>query len=225
MPAPPSPARPCRALAGAPLIALALSLAPAACGDDDATPSDAGGATQTPPVDSEAVIYVGGPTDETYRNVAGLPPVVDARAASFTAPAAGQALRADTPPAFAWQAVQAAAARPARPSLWARAWEALVERPAYAHGMPYTGVAYLLSVRSASGTPLLTTLTTETSFTPEPAAWSAAASAGGDVSVTLVSSRFEQNAVVGGGPWAPPSGPLTLSIAPLARFAPGIPFT
>jgi hypothetical protein len=194
---------------------LALAAALAACGDDD---DDHGGAAApgggTPAVGAASAIYVGGTNDEAYRAIVGVPAVADARAASLAAPAAGATTSAASPPTFSWPAAQVIAPRPAGRSLWALAWEALVERPAHAHGRPYSGLAYLLSVTSAAGEPLLTALTPETSFTPDAASWSAVAGAGGEVRVWLLTARVEENAVVGGGPWAPPSGALALLLGP-----------
>jgi hypothetical protein len=196
------------------LAAMALS---AGCGDDDDTnnASRPGDAQAPPVVSAEAVEYFGGITDETFRAMVGVPPVVDdARAATFVAPAAGATMSAASPPTFAWATPVASAPAAAGRSLWARAWE-LIEKPAYAHGKPYDGAAYLLSIVSASGEPLLTALTPQTSYVPDADTWAALASAaGGDVRVFLVTARCEQNTVADGGPWEASSGPITLRLGP-----------
>ncbi|HEU4406179.1 MAG TPA: hypothetical protein VFS43_13020 [Polyangiaceae bacterium] len=217
-----------KAAARGPLLAaVALSLplslvAPSllsACGgddDDDGGAAGSGAEGQAPPVVAEsAVVFQGGPTDETLRAMVGVPPRADdARAAALVAPAAGETMSAATPPTFRWAAPTARAPGAEGASLWARARAALGERQAHAHGTPYSGVAYLLSIASPSGTALLTTLTSETSFTPDAAAWAAVAGAGGEVRVYLLTARCEQNAVVGGGPFAPAAGPVALRVGP-----------
>ncbi len=199
-------------------LALTAPAALSACGGDDddgAAPGGAQGATP-PVVDEIAVIYQGGPTDETLRSVIGVPPLADdARAATLAAPAAGATMSAATPPTFQWAAAQALApASPASRSPWARLVSALGEPAAHAHGKPYSGVAYLLSIASASGTPLLTVLTAETSFTPDAAEWATVSAGGDDLRVYLLTARCEQNAVVAGGPWAPSAGAVALRLGP-----------
>lgn len=206
------------------LVALSLPLslvgpaAISACGGDDDDDDRAGpvpGGQATPVVDERAVIFRGGPTDETFRSMVGVPAQADAtRASTLIAPAAGETMSAATPPTFQWTALQALGPAPAGPSLWGGVRAALGERAAYAHGTPYSGVAYLLSIVSASGTPLLTTVTSETSFTPGAPDWATVVEAGGEVQIYLLTARCEQNAVVGGGPWVPAAGPVTLRLGP-----------
>ncbi|HEU4535265.1 MAG TPA: hypothetical protein VFS00_14150 [Polyangiaceae bacterium] len=205
------------ALAAAPLLA-ALALSAACGGDDDdgGNPPRTGLETQAPPVvDDQAVEYFGGITDEALRSIVGVPPVVDdARAAALVAPAAGATMSAATVPTFTWAAQPAGAAASAARLPSAFALGAPRQAPALPHGKPYDGAAYLLSIVTTAGEPLLTALTPQTSYTPDADTWAALVATGGEVNVYLLTARCEQNAVADGGPWAPSSGPIALRLGP-----------
>lgn len=202
-------------------LSLVAPAALSACGGDD-DDDDGGGQAgtgvqgETPPiVEEESVVYQGSITDEALRSMLGVPPQVDeTHAAALVSPAAGATMSAAMPPTFTWSAPQAMAPAQARPSMWARARAAIAEPQALAHGTPYSGAAYLLSIVSSSGTPLMTAITPETSFTPTAATWEPVANAGGDVRVYLLTARYEQNAVVGGGPFTRAAGPMTMTVGP-----------
>ena len=178
-----------------PSLPLALSLLLAAtpgCGDDHGHEDEGGhghgGDTSSSTAGGEldGVIYEGAATDEALIELLAATPVDDAtQAAGFTAPAEGSALDPAAPPTFTWEA-------------------GAVPR----HGDPVNGRAYLVVFATATDPEVLRVFTTETSYTPDAAAWSTVTGAGAAVTVTITSAIFEQNRVAqGGGPWVgPPLG-------------------
>jgi hypothetical protein len=207
MPPMPSPVPPrCLLLSSVALAAIATS---AGCAGD---------------CDTVEPVYAGEATDEAWREM--LDARIDADdgadAATFTAPAAGQAVPASASPAFAWESplkvVQApappGAPRPAGP--WRRRAPSLLDRivgavvpSAHAHLPPITSDVYLLEVDVPGRSCPVAALTTELSFTFDEQGWTAIAAGGGERIARLLSAFLTDNNVTE-GPFL--AAPLTFTI-------------
>jgi hypothetical protein len=85
-------------------------------------------------------------------------------------------------------------------------------RSAHAHGTPFTGTATFLVFSVDTDPKLVRVLTSETSYTPEQAAWDKLAAAGKSITLTLVTALFEQNRVLqDGGPFAGSASQFTVT--------------
>jgi hypothetical protein len=217
------------ALAAAVLAAALLGAlaAAAGCGAPAAAPGLADGA---PPADAPPgpeVVYVGAATDEALlRLLDSAPQDVSSRRLVIDSPAAGAALAADSPVAFAFHAAVAALPRaprrlrlaeaPASPPAWRRVMRELgallgPERAARAHGAPFNGSGFYLVVTDASARELLRVFTDQTSYTPDAARWAALAAAGQPLTLTITWAQFEENRIPeASGPFI--GGALSLTI-------------
>jgi hypothetical protein len=168
--------------------------------------------------------YQGGTTDEAWRALVDAEGRVqrgDSLAPVPTAPGDGAVLRAgEAPPTVRWTsplalvtpAAPSFTPQPPRPtsprSLLARGWRALAEAllpVAHAHGTPLTGDAYLASLRLPGEACPVERFTTQLDWTLTQAEWDRVrAAAPGEVTLTLTSAEFRDNAVTS-GPFRPAS--------------------
>lgn len=130
----------------------------------------------------------------------------DARAATITAPTAGQVVPAATPFTFTWTA-PTALRRPSRArSLAALAWRAIDPLPeAEAHCEAFTGRAYELRF-SVNGAVVMRRQTSALSWTPDAIQWQRLVAAVGSSTVELrvYTANFSANQInSGSGPFAP----------------------
>lgn len=196
--------------------AAALSLVQACHDDDHGTSSD-------------GTVLEGAATDEALVQLDAAPSKPSSKALAFTAPLDGSKLPAATPATFSWSfgaAIQDGGAtgfllphpsscsvvpsfrRPVVPS-----FTFPFERPAFAHGAPVNGQAYLVTFSTASNPKLLRVFTTLTSYTPSAGAWSSLKSANAPIKASLRTAIFENNNVAAdGGPFDGAS--ITFTIAP-----------
>ncbi len=186
--------------------------------------------TDAPADELADVIYEGGATDEALEALlAGTVKNDPAQAAVFTWPSDGDILEPDLFPAFCWQVGTTArgdaasdrrvgALEPAlAPSPWERAARTVIEplfsgvRPAYAHGDPINGPAYLLVFSTDSDPKLLRVFTTLVDYTPDAASWDKLKAAGVPITARVTWAEFETNRVAtDGGPFE--GTPITFTI-------------
>jgi hypothetical protein len=128
----------------------------------------------------------------------------DQRAPRLSAPAAGGALSASTPPRFEFQAKLAENAPPGpaspRPrSTFATLLRAAAPAVAWAHCPAVTGDNFIFRVE-ASGHPVYTALLSVTAFTPDTSKWQAALAphVGSTVTLTLARAYLLQGRVIEG---------------------------
>lgn len=178
------------------------------CGHEHEATAPIGGLTD--------VVYVGAATDEALRDLIDAPTKSGDKRTRLTSPAAGAKL--STPPTFAWNfgpgpsgATDAGALGFALTLKTQRRERGLAgllavafpgERQAFAHGEPLNGTAYLLVLATAADDKLLRVFTTQTTFTPNAAAWDKVKKAGASVRAVVTTGLFENNKLVsGGGPF------------------------
>lgn len=180
-----------------------------ACSDD----TGGGGGGGDPLAD---VQYEGGATDEALEALlAATPKDEPARAPVFDFPTDGAEIASATAPIFKWHAGGATASRSIERFLEAppppRAPRSAVEellgaalsdvRPAFAHGTPLTGPAFLLTIESG-GERLARVFTKGTEYLPNDATWTSMKSAAQPVTLRLLGAEFETNRIAqDGGPW------------------------
>jgi hypothetical protein len=159
----------------------------------------------------------GGPTDEALASVLARRPYAGSpKAAAWIVPLDGARLARATPITLAWSPTSAAllprpsGAPPPRhraPFPWG------AERLAHAHNAPYSGVAYLLEISTATERGVFRLFTAQTSFTPDAALWERLAAAPGPITLELRTSRFTDNRIdPDGGPFSTP--PIAVTFAP-----------
>lgn len=189
------------------------------------------------PAGYEDVAISGTATDEALAAFAaaleqGAPQMSGAHTAVIDTPAADAVLSKATPTAFSWH-FGTTAMKMNTHSNELSAWPSLspgahksasaflsplrellgAPRAAHAHGTPFTGTATFLVFSTAANPTLLRAFTSETSFTPDSAAWTKLGAAGSAITLTLTSADFENNRVVqGGGPFA--GGAIQFTIGP-----------
>ncbi|MCI0570884.1 MAG: hypothetical protein L0Y66_09040 [Myxococcaceae bacterium] len=163
--------------------------------------------------------YAGGTTDEAWRALQDASANTQAgsgQAATLTAPDAVTPLHAgDAAPTLRWTSPLAQRVVPRHlpvgrgvrsRSMLARAWEAVTEAvlpTAHAHGTPLTGDAYLVSLSVPGQRCPAQHFTTELQWTLSQEAWDAVrAGEPHEVTVTLTSAEFRENAVTA-GPYRP----------------------
>ena len=84
-------------------------------------------------------------------------------------------------------------------------------RAAHAHGDPFNGYGYFMTVKSSADPKICRVFTGATSFTPSSEVWSKV-SAAGEVTVELVGAVFEDNRIPsGGGPFLGSTTALTIT--------------
>lgn len=166
-----------------------------------------------------STLYEGGVTDESLDSIKGVAAKVDdARAAAITAPGEGQTLAASTPFTFTWsgglsRAPSAPSSPAAPPSRWVELRKLLTPiNVAHAHGTPYSGVAYLLTLSTSSGA-VVEVHTSKTTYTPDQATWSLLSGAGSPITAQLVTARLQNNLLSGDGPFLSSNKP-TFSVKP-----------
>jgi len=119
----------------------------------------------------------------------------------------------DTPPTLTFHLASLAVHSP-RPSAAPRlapAWQRSVRAAlallspigvAHAHGIPYSGNGYLLVFKDADGKRQLRAFTSQTSYTPDAAAWQKLANARAPLTLEITSAYFEENEIPDdGGPF------------------------
>jgi hypothetical protein len=75
-------------------------------------------------------------------------------------------------------------------------------RVAHAHGTPFSGFGYFLTLDGADGTSVLRVFTDTTSYTPDAPAWAAFADAAQPLTLSVVTAIFEENEIPdGAGPY------------------------
>jgi hypothetical protein len=88
-----------------------------------------------------------------------------------------------------------------------RAWHDLVGligpiKEAHAHGTPFNGLAYFLTITDADGASALRIFTHEISYTPTAEEWASLADVPQPLELSIISAIFEENEIVSGsGPW------------------------
>jgi hypothetical protein len=170
------------------------------------------------------VVYVGAPTDEALDYLLALDPspsptvlVVDSPTAGATLPAANftisyhepasaslQQKRFDSsfPLLFGRESGQNARSRRHSTPGAEGIFEWLNVRAAHAHGVPYSGTAYLLEVRNKDGATVLEVFTDQLGYEPTEAEKSWLQAAPGPLRLEIISAYFEQNEVtLDGGPF------------------------
>ncbi|MET0795088.1 MAG: hypothetical protein ABW061_26455 [Polyangiaceae bacterium] len=183
-----------------------------ACSSKTDPPSDKPGSSNLPDISN--VVYVGAPTDDALLRLLAAPTkdepqkyvLVDAP--DFSVP-----LSQDSPATIAFHlASQARAPFPAlkapqRAPAWQRPLRDLLHllgapRPAYAHGTPYNGTAYLLVISDADDKTKLRVFTSNPSYTPQLEAWQSLAQAAQPLRLEITSAFFEENNIpADGGPF------------------------
>ncbi|MCS6901906.1 MAG: hypothetical protein RMJ98_21560 [Myxococcales bacterium] len=160
-----------------------------------------------PVINIDDVRYEGGMTDEAVQSILGVPAIInDDKAPLASAPQEGAIVPPSPPFTFTWSA--SSVRRAPLPS-----WMG-PERSAFAHGTPYTGVAYILTFHTSLNPKLVRVATSKTSYTPDEAAWNDLKTAGCPITLTLTVARTENNnVVVGGGPYTSSKG-ITFTIGP-----------
>lgn len=154
--------------------------------------------------------YEGGTQDEAFRAMVDAESSIakgDERAVTVVSPADGQTFAVGTmPPTFTWSSpIRSAEVRtrvsPPRRNLWdrIRGW---VISDAYAHGEPYTGDLYDLSVSIPGESCPVRVLTGNVSWTPSVEVWERIVAAPGERVVSIVSAYMRDNRVTE-GPYAP----------------------
>jgi hypothetical protein len=194
-----------RWVVGVPLLLLACS------NKDDAAPepSESDG-----PVDISDVVYVGGTTDEALLRMLDSKIKDDVtQYVSVEAPDLNEALAADTPATFEFHLASEAKhlgtprALPVQPPAWQRAAREVLKllgppRVAYAHGTPYNGTAYFLTISDADAKAQLRVFTNKASYTPDAAAWESLTNAAQPLTLEISSAFFDDNDVTAdGGPF------------------------
>lgn len=220
------------------LLGATVVVAAPACGDDSSSGTGGGSGTGGHEEDGEDedgegelgdVVYEGGATDEALEDLLAGSAVSDpAETASFAQPTADAVLPAAAPATFSW-AIPAGGSffelpRPGADPTGARAPGA-IERAAtaalgvllsgipeaHAHGDPVNGRAYFVVFATSADPKLLRVFTTQTTYTPDDAAWTQLKSAGAPITATLTSAVFESNRVgADGGPFS--GGSVTFTI-------------
>ena len=207
------------------------------CPDDETTEDDAAGT----PEGYEDVVYEGGTTDEALVAFVaaldqGAPQPDTTQAPLLTSPMAGE-LPATPIPTFSFQLGSSASAATPRDVrvvlrstpdwgdalqlLGARARQSALVGPlaellgppraARAHGDPFNGYGYFMTIKSSADPKLCRVFTGATSFTPSSEVWSKI-SAAGEVTVELVGAAFENNRIPsGGGPFLGSTTNLTIT--------------
>jgi hypothetical protein len=157
----------------------------------------------------------GGPTDEALASVLARKPYAGSpKAAAWIVPIDGARLARATPTTLAWSPTSATllprpsgAPRHRAPFPWGP------ERLAHAHNAPYSGVAYLLEISTATERGVFRLFTAQTSFTPDAALWERLAAAPGPITLELRTARFTDNRIdPDGGPFSTP--PIAVTFAP-----------
>lgn len=157
-------------------------------------------------------LYEGGTQDEAFRAMVDAERSTargDERAVTVVSPADGQSFPVGSvPPTFTWSSpIRSADARfrvsPPRRNLWDRI-RGLVIADAYAHGEPYTGDLYDVSISIPGESCPVRVLTGNVSWTPSEEVWERIASAPGERVLSIVSAYLRDNRVTE-GPFAPES--------------------
>jgi hypothetical protein len=173
------------------------------------------------------VVYIGDATDEALDALlAGTAKSDASKAVTFEAPAKDEVISRDSPFTFVWSEAGAQAhvdplrLQPLRlegpgreRSPFERALGVVLEGTpkAYAHGDPYSGVAYYLTFSSSSAKDLVRVFTTNTDYTPSDNDWNKLKGVEGTITLRLTWAEFETNRVVeGGGPWESPAIVFTI---------------
>ncbi len=174
--------------------------------------------------DLAGVIYQGSATDEALGVLLAAGEVANPTSvAVFDMPLEGAQIPASPIPTFAWhvESVKAATAPVARPrSRWAAldvfaispnvSFGPLMDlvgspRSASAHGGELEGLAYYLLFSTAADDKLLRVFTTETTYTPDAAAWAKITGAKGTIQAWILTGTFIHGALAeGGGPFRGP---------------------
>jgi hypothetical protein len=179
--------------------AVVASYVPLACGDDEHSHSSG-------PTDA---IYLGNATDEGLAAFDAATPTTDAaKAPALTSPTAGQKVPAATPIAFNWKETPTALLPRSAPRYGGSSPFGAM-RAAHAHGNPMNGRAYLLALRS-NGSTVVRVFTTNTTYTPDDAAWTKLKNAKSIEAVLATVSYDNNNIVQGSGPFVAPGVAFTI---------------
>lgn len=149
----------------------------------------------------DTVVLAGAVSDETYAAVAGLTPAKDAKAGALIAPLDMTVLQPGAALNVEWSAATARVAPRDPPRRRSRLLDG--ERTAFAHGTPFTGIAYLVTFAAPSGK-VVEVLTDKTSWPADQASLDKLRAVGGPVTVSLTSATVQKNAVIS-GPFLSPS--------------------
>ncbi len=152
-------------------------------------------------------LYDGGTQDEAFRAVVDAEKHLEVgspRAPTVTSPTADQAFTA--PAAFTWTSPLRVEGFRTRPSPPRRGWFdralSLVISEAQAHGEPYTGDLYDVTVRSEGGKCLARVITGNLAFTPPDELWARFAAEGAPLELSIASAYLRDDRVTE-GPFAP----------------------
>jgi len=173
--------------------------------------SPSGSSAADDPLDISDVTYVGLATDEALLRLLDGTVRDDARQhVIIDSPELAEPLPRDTAPTFTFH-LASVAVRSSRPPLAPRAWPGSLRRAlawlspigvAHAHGIPYSGNGYLLAFKDANGKRQLRVFTSQTSYTPDAAAWHKLTAAVAPLQLDITSAYFEENEIPDdGGPF------------------------
>jgi len=177
-------------------LAASVLLYSGACSDADVAFTDP--ADEVDPALAD-VVFEGSATPDALEQLLADAPVFDQTwYPKFRTPADGESISPDEPYRFSWEVLSAAGApapEGALPSRWLRELVGPM-RAAHAQELPFDGVAYLLVISDPADRAVLRVFTTETSYTPDAAAWDLLQGQGTDLIGWLLMGRFVDGKLV-----------------------------
>jgi hypothetical protein len=163
------------------MLVLAILTALVGCpGPDPSAPAD--------------VIYVGGTTDEAWISMDEAMEIVDDADAPMLVDPSGPVART-APVAFTWTPGAVAAVPPGRGAFREELAALLTGRArAQAHGTPYTGAMYRLTIEVPGGE-VVRVLAASTTWTPDAATWARLTGGGSPLSIEIAAAYARLNRV------------------------------
>jgi hypothetical protein len=158
-------------------------------------------------------VFEGGTSDEALEALIAAQPVSDPqRAAVLTDPADGASIAAAPPATFGWKVgagamserptIEPARRRALEPVLARALGWLLGERPAHAHGPPFSGTGHFVVFSTDADAKLVRVFTSATSYTPATDLWQKMTAQKGPIRVVITTGTFDNNLLAAdGGPF------------------------